>query len=522
MSESFHRPHAPGILHTSVLLRVAVVVAVLVAAFVACRETPEKASSVEPRLVVLYATCTLNREFLAPYAPDVGFTPAIERFAGEGAVFRRHQTEAGQSGTAFASIFTGLQADGHGVFRHPTHLPDEVTTIGEAFRDAGFEVWTWLEHGMASAELGYAQGAAGSKVSDTKLTAEDPRFRALLERLAEDPEARALVVTNFTVTHGPYQPGPVEPFCRLHPGECGVRDADPEAFDRYVDFYRRSHAFLSYDFPRTRERTGMDDEHLRGLVEAVELLYRANVAYLDHLFGRIVEAIDGAGLGKESVVAFTADHGETLYREGTLFKWTHGHQLAPEVLTVPLLVRAPGIAAGDVAAVTRSIDVFPTLAGLAGVTVPGTVVGVDLSPALRGEAPWPELLAFSHTALVAEPMIESSEKWELFRQIVPRVDPELMWAAVRDGDLMTELRPAFEVLDGAGATGLVPSLADLAEDPAKRRNLFDPTDPEARRRLAELRAYREELIRAFRARSASELDLGRQEELLRSLGYVSD
>lgn len=485
-----------------------------------------------PRLVVLYATCTLNKNYLAPYdqasadlARDdqrVTFTPHLERFARQARVFRRHQSEAGQSGTAFASIFSGTQAGGHGIFRHPTPLSADVELIGETFKRAGWQVVAWLEHGMASGELGYAQGA--DPVLDYKLQAGDTHLRAVLQRLRDDPTAKALLITNFTVTHGPYQVAPVGAFCANHPDLCAAY-RDREAFDRYADFYRRGHAFLSYDFPNTRQRTAMDEGHVQELVDTIELLYRANVAHLDQLFGALVGEIQAAGLWDESVVAMTADHGETLFREGTHFKWTHGHQLAPEVLGVPLMIRAPGVAAGDWETVTRSIDVFPTLAGLAGVPLPESLTkaqsltdaawGVNLASAMRGQGDSPRLRAFSHTSLVAEPVLEASRRWSLFHSLYPRIDPELMWVQVRDGDQVFQLRRTAEGEPLA-------TFFDLASDPWTRENRFDPDNSQHRTVLAELRQYHEQLVKAYRQRTgeAGEIDLERQEELLKSLGYV--
>ncbi len=485
--------------------------ALLAWAAVACRDSPREPPPAEPRLVLLYATCSLNRHFLSPYDPGAAFTPHLEELAREAVVFRRHQTASGQSGTAFASIFSGAQAETHGVFRHPTQLDESVELIGEAFRRDGWDVATWLDHGMASGELGYAQGAEPGNVHDRKLEAGDPELAEILERLRRDPDYKALLVTDFTVTHGPYQLATVEPFCRRYPQEC---PDDREAFLRYADFYTGAHAFLSYDFPATRERTAMDDGHLAGLTSAVELLYRANVAYLDDLFGALAGEIRAAGLWHESVVAFTADHGETLFREGTYFKWTHGHQLAPEVLGVPLVLRAPDVEARVWEGVTRSIDLFPTLAGLAGIEAPA-VDGLDLSAALRGQVPEPRARAYSHTALVAEPVLEASRKWSLFHALHPRVDPELMWVQVRDGDRVHQLR---RTLSGEPE----PAVFDLAADPHTLDNLFDPGDGEHRGYLADLRLYRQRLIEAYREHAArgGELDLERQEELLKSLSYI--
>jgi len=95
---------------------------VLAACLCACRAgSPEP-----PRLVVLYATCTVNKDYLSPYNEEVVFTPNFARFGRGAAVLTSHQTESGVSGTAFASIYAGVQADRHGVFKHPKELDNDL------------------------------------------------------------------------------------------------------------------------------------------------------------------------------------------------------------------------------------------------------------------------------------------------------------------------------------------------------------------------------------------------------------
>jgi len=81
----------------------------LAAGLCACRARLQEDDS--PRLVILYVTCTVNNNYLSPYNNEVTFTPNLERFSREAAVFLSHQTESGISGTSFASIFSGTQAD---------------------------------------------------------------------------------------------------------------------------------------------------------------------------------------------------------------------------------------------------------------------------------------------------------------------------------------------------------------------------------------------------------------------------
>ena len=416
-----------------------------------------------PRLVLLYATCSLNKQFLSPYDPTVEFTPAIEGFAEEAVVFERHQTESGQSGTAFASIFSGTQADRHGIFVHPRHLPRDRFLLTEAFAAEGYEVHTWLDHPMASAALGYAQGATSQNQRRRKPLADDSEFLALLDALDSDPEARALVVTNFTVTHGPYRAQGLERLCREHPSRCEVRAERGFGFLRAR--YKRENLPFSYDFDATVERLGMTEAGVAKLIRVVNLLYAASVVDLDERFGRVLEAIDSRGMRDESLVVFTSDHGEIQVRENAPFRWTHGFMLAPEVLNVPLLIRAPGLKPARYEAVTRSIDVFPTLAGLAGLTLDTSALdGVDVSAAVRGDEPPPELLAMSHTALI--PPYFWLRWGEILTPIHPGLGVEWMWVGARQGDLFHEFRHT-----GGGEFGH--AVFDLAADPEKRTDLFD-------------------------------------------------
>ena len=59
--------------------------------------------------------------------------------------------------------------------------------------------------------------------------------------------------------------------------------------------------------------------------------YDAEVRYQDELFGRLVSELDALGLGEETLVVFTADHGEEFHDHGEL---SHQHKLFDELLRV--------------------------------------------------------------------------------------------------------------------------------------------------------------------------------------------
>lgn len=459
-----------------------------------------------PRLVLLYATCSLNREFLSVYDPSVPYTPGFDRQEPRLLVFRRHRTESGQSGTAFASLFSGSQADRHGVLRHPARLRDDLLLVTELFGAAGYDVHSWLEHLMASEAGNYAQGVPPKNVHEGRLEADDPAFRELLDRASSDPGYRAFLVTNFTVTHGPYQGRRLGAFCERYPDECP--DLPPEVFDRYGEIYRAHDLRLSFDFDRTVRELGLTLEDVETLKAVIPAFYKADVHYLDRLFAGVVRAVDDRGLADDALIVFTADHGEIHYRENAHFRWTHGFQLAPEVLTVPLALRGPGVPPGRYEAVTRSIDVLPTLAGLSGLDLPGGFSdGRDLSAAIRGEARPPRLQAYSHTALFPGPV----EEYSAVRRLFPKATRRWIWVALQDGDRVYKLR---HLGDGTWE----PALFDLASDPGERHNLFDRGRPRDRAALEKLVEYKTGLT-APRFRGPK-LPPDRAQEMLRELGYV--
>jgi hypothetical protein len=462
-----------------------------------------------PRLVVLYATCTVNKNFLSPYNEEVGFTPNFARFGRDAAVFSSHQTEAGISGPAFASIYAGVQADRHGVFKHPRKLEDDLYLIFEAFADAGYDPYYWSMHPMSSPRLNYAQGVPADHIISVPLKGDDERFRELLRRLRSDESYRVFVVTSFSVTHGPWNLKNMDEFRARNPAEgSGIT---PEEVRKYHGIFKANHIPLQTRFTETVARLNLTSNDISRLAAVLELVYKSKVGLLDSDFGSVVSAVDESGIADESLIAFTADHGQTLYREGHRFNWTHAPDLAQEVINVPLMIRGHPdlIPAREIGDVTRSIDVYPTLAGLSGIALPpeAGIRGADLSRPLRGEESFPELRAYSHGTL---------RHWQFFSP--DRI--ENIWASQRVGDLLYTWRHlnsewSFDVRRVG------------AEDPEATLPVADPLHKAAARDLWD---YRERMIRAYlrrhpRAAARSKREaLGRlrKEELeaLRSMGYI--
>lgn len=504
-----------------VLVRtVSILLSLLALAGVSCgrRDSP----SSEPRLVLLFAPCTVNADYLSPYDPSVPYTPNLQRFADEGLIFERHITEAGQSGIAYASIISGAQADHHQIYRHPLVMRDDVHVISEAYAARGYETFIWNKQAQASPQLGYAQGIPAENQRKGRIDLKGELFEQILERLATDPGYRAFVFTNFTVSHAPYKPRALRAFIVTYPDQ--ARGLTQKQIRGVAARHKRDHIGLSYNHAQTIEKSALAPNEIDALHTGLAVLYASNLFKLDLIFGSVLDAIREAGLMDESLIVFTADHGEVVDRANALYPWSHAMQLAPEVLRVPLIIRAPqlGVETGRYEGVTRSIDILPTMAGLSSIDlsdVPG-MAGVDLSSAIRGESSAPDQLAYSHTSILVRGVHSGmqnpwvTKSWSALARNVPDQDVHRIWTRIQQGDRVYKRRRF-----GDGEWQL--SAFDLDSDPEERVDTFDPEDAHDREIAQALSDYYDALVASYQGEEgAKSLLPEEEEEALRSLGYI--
>jgi len=303
------------------------------------------AADERPPLVLLVEVDTLRADALEPYDPDGSgaSTPAVTGLAAEGRVLTGVYASAPWTLPSVATLMTGKWPWEHGATRLLGRLGEGHTTLGEAFRGAGFRTGGVMTNFVATADYGFAQGferwdddlATGHEGSSAAAAVE--KLLAQYDDLATGGEPVFLYSLWF------------EPHWRYeHDPTAGA--APPVAsFESLSDLRAELAA----------GRLSEDDlADLRGL-------YRTEVQRIDDALAALRAGLEERGVWDRSLVAVTSDHGELLGERDWI---GHTVDLSDTLTRVPLVVRGPGIAPGVSATPVSQVDLGATLLELAGVT----------------------------------------------------------------------------------------------------------------------------------------------------------
>jgi arylsulfatase A-like enzyme len=397
---------------------------------------------------VLFVMCDqLRRDHLSCYGGRVP-TPGLDRLAARGLRFDNAFVQSGVCGPSRMSFYTGRYMTSHGATWNRVPLPVAEPTLGDYLRGAGRratlagkthvlpddegcarlgveiesergallraggfdEVERYDGHRPPGRESGYADWlrargyatadpwsdfviagndgervASGWQMRNVHLAArvhEEHSETAYLTDLAlawirAQGESPWVLHLSYVKPHWPYMaPAPYHALFRGADTGPVVRGPQDGTADEHpvVAAYRQHDECKSF----ARE----------GVARHVRPAYMGLVAQIDHHVGRLCEELAGSGRMRDTLVVFTADHGEFLGDRGL------GEKELPydEIVRVPFMVSDPDPRADASrgradARIVEAIDVVPTILdalGIAGAS--HRLEGRSLLPLTRNEA----------------------------------------------------------------------------------------------------------------------------------------
>lgn len=424
-------------------------------------------SSQRPPNIVLVVFEATRFDHIGVRRSGIALTPNVDRLAAEGVSYANCVAAAPWTLPSMTSLFTGLPPRDHGVDSQHWLLSETIPTLAQRLREigyqtAGFSTNAWVGK-VSGLERGFDEfvevwrSLSAARTDDGAEIVNEWALDWVDENAAADRPLFLFVM--YFEPHFPYNPPPGW-------GEkVASADLDVGLLKR-LRLWRHPRE-VGYVIKAPGQEVG--DREFAGL----RALYDGEIAYSDFRFGELEKGLRSRGILENSVVVFTADHGESFGEHGFM---DHKMTVYDEVVRVPLVIRYPGRLSSGAAVrdLVQNTDLTPTLLAWAGVDH-GTG-DARLEPDREGGVPGRRsgaFVEFARPGLFLDIMRKSfpganATPFDRSLTAVTTGREKLIWAS-----------------DGRH------ELYDLESDPAESRNLFDS-------RL-DLRERLTKLMDAFRA-----------------------
>jgi iduronate 2-sulfatase len=384
----------------------------------------ERASSAERPHVLMILVDDLKPSFGA-YGDDWVHSPNLDRLAARGMRFDMAYCNQAVCAPSRNNLLTGARSTSLGVyglgFNFRRAVPDAVTLPQffkqHGYHSAGVGKVFHVGHGNVGDDVSWSQPFQSDKVidyvlpesTDGQLTREEALFsnksaRGLprgaawekadvgdeayadgriatagikLLREAKDREGPSFIALGFTKPHLPFC-APAKYWDLYDPAKLPLPEVtDPPAG---APPYAGKTIMELNQYKPIPENPPLDAATIRTLIHG----YYAAMSYMDAQVGRVLDELDRLGMAENTIVVLWGDHG---YHLGDHGMWTK-HTNYEQANRIPIVIVAPGVArpGGSSDSLVETVDIYPTLADLAGLpspTGPQPIDGASLVPILK-------------------------------------------------------------------------------------------------------------------------------------------
>lgn len=329
--------------------------------------------------VIIYLVDALRADHLEPYGYSKRTSPRLMEFVRDSVLFENAYAVTSWTRASVATIQTGLYPTSHLVEDRSDTLPDFLPSIASELDKAGYTSHAFVTNGNISPLYNFQLN-----FDDYIWLGESRKFHQIHQQsdklnikvqgfINNHRDHPYYLYVHSTDPHGPYTPEPE--FSDL---PAGCNPDDPS---------------LAHPAIGTRSPGDYREEEIR----CIKALYDGEIRKNDYYFGKLIDLLKEQKLYNNSIIVFTADHGESFLEHET---WGHGKTLYQQEIRVPLVIHFPNsLASGKKISIpARHIDIFPTILDLTGVKVPPGVQGHSLVPLLE-KNDWQELPVYCELVL---------------------------------------------------------------------------------------------------------------------------
>ncbi len=304
------------------------------------------------RRVILIGVDTLRADHLGCYGYSRATSPQLDSWAADATRYSYCISASPWTFPSFSAMLTGRYPSRCGATTNVRYLPDVETTLAEILGRDGFLTYMVVNNIYTGPPVNLHQGFDSALRFPVERA--DTTFDAAKKWLASHKSEDTFAFIHFMDPHVPYHP-PM-PFNDMF---------DPGYSGRFMD------EFKEVDEVRRGEIVLSPEE-----IAHLKALYDGEIAYFDDEFGKFIQFLQDEGMYDDTLLIFTADHGEEFYEHGG---FEHGHSLYDEMIHVPLIISGPGIDASSVDdRIASTLDILPGVLEYYGIHLPRELNGNSL------------------------------------------------------------------------------------------------------------------------------------------------
>jgi choline-sulfatase len=342
-------------------------------------------------------------------------TPNLDQFSNAAYCFTNAYCTSPLGGPARHSLYTGVYPSEHWVLKNNMHMKEDLPSIISMLNKHNYTTGNigemqsalhhefMVDHGGRSAYKSYLQselekigldykpheqlldGKNGWQERDSLTFANSlPEELTLgqwttnealkfIDKQQEDPSNKPFYMqVSYASPQKPY--APVEKYA-----------------DRYLDKMEKLKLPPNFSFEELQKWSKRDPDSTDSLsiedVKYARAMYFGFVTQLDAALGKLFKGIKERGLMENTIIVFTADHGDNLGEHGQF----NGHNMLEASVGVPLMIKFPGKNLAERSIIDDNVshvDVVTTLLNAVGLAPSQSMPGKDLRPLIEGKEDW--------------------------------------------------------------------------------------------------------------------------------------
>ena len=330
-------------------------------------------------------SCTIGSEYIR--------TPNIDSIGARGMLFTKAYCANPLCVPNRTSIFTGRYPHEHGKQINSTKAIDakEFPNIGMVLRKAGYSTGYF---GKWHLPYPFKKATAENSGYDERFDARDFQIAApAIEFIKKNKSKPFFVVFSLMNPHNICQYGRSQPLPDGDIGEVPAAKNCPPAPANLEKAKNQSDALEALWQARLRAKYKNTDKRMFAPLELwhaddwrkYRWAYYRMVELADKEIGRILSTLREEGLRENTVIIFTADHGDGIGAH----RWAQKNMFYDECSRIPFIISQPGRTKAGTSdfLVNNGLDIMPTICDYAGVKAPAKCKGLSLRGIAEGNRP---------------------------------------------------------------------------------------------------------------------------------------